>query len=145
MTDDDILASILKHEGGFVNHRHDTAGATNFGITRATLAAWVGHPVSVADVKALTKETAKEIYRANYLEPFKDVEPVEVRAHLVDIAVNSGAARAWTLLERAKLGPKPLAVQLVIERLIFYARIVKARPSQAVFIEGWIKRACTYL
>ena len=36
------------------------------GITQGTLAAWRGRPVSIEEVRALTEEEAREIYRANY-------------------------------------------------------------------------------
>ena len=60
------LAFTLKYEGGFVDHPADPGGATNLGVTRATLARWRRSPVSTADVKALTRDEAGEIYRRFY-------------------------------------------------------------------------------
>ncbi len=60
------LALVLKHEGGYVDHPADPGGATNRGVTRATLAAWRGRPVSKAEVRALTRLEASAIYRKNY-------------------------------------------------------------------------------
>jgi lysozyme family protein len=63
-TDDAILAAILRREGGFVNHPADRGGPTHYGITQATLQAWRGRAVSEEDVRALSVEEAKAIYRA---------------------------------------------------------------------------------
>ena len=42
-------------------------------------------------------------------------------------------------------GVRSIGVALAIERLKFYARIVKGNPSQAVFIVGWVNRATEFL
>jgi lysozyme family protein len=147
MTDEAILDRILQHEGGFVDHIHDRGRATNFGITQATLSDWRGKPVSTDDVRQLTVEEAKAIYRSRYIKPFDalELEPM-LKAHVVDIAVNSGVTTARALLGLAQgQTQRPVSVQLVIERLKHYARIVKARPSQVVFLQGWISRAVSYL
>lgn len=146
MTDEQILADILRREGGFVNHPADPGKATNFGITQATLSEWRRAPASVEDVRALTSDEACAIYRARYLAPFVDAEPA-VRAQLVDIAVNSGVGRARQLLARAEQNrrERSLQLQLVIERLKFYAGLVKHRPQSAVFLPGWINRATEFL
>ena len=39
------LSAVLKHEGGYADHPRDPGGATNLGITRATLARWRGRKV----------------------------------------------------------------------------------------------------
>jgi hypothetical protein len=65
---------------------------------------------------------------------------------VVDIAVNSGVTTARAILAEAQKHPeRDLGVQLVIERLRHYARIVKGKPTQVVFLGGWINRAVSYL
>jgi lysozyme family protein len=147
MTDEAILDRILSHEGGFVNHPLDAGKATNYGITLATLSEWRGKPVTVDDVRSMDVEEARAIYRNRYIRPFDAMAlPPELKAQVVDIAVNSGVTTARGLLSRAQQQTaRPVAVQLVIERLRFYARIVKGKPTQSVFIEGWINRAVSFL
>lgn len=144
MTDEEILDDILRREGGYVDHQDDRGGCTNRGITITTLRAWRGQPVTCDDVKELTEYEAREIYRKQYLAPFDGLD-AEVKPQVVDIAVNAGVARARQLLARAQQLDKPLPVALVVERLLHYGRICQARPSQVVFLRGWITRACEFL
>lgn len=146
MTDEQILDNILAHEGGFVNHPDDRGKATNFGITQATLSEWLGRPATIDDIRRLDVGSARAIYRTRYLQPFAHITDGVLKAQVVDIAVNSGVARARALLIRAQAQTgRPLSVQLVVERLKHYAAIVKGNPSQAVFISGWVNRAVSFL
>jgi lysozyme family protein len=144
MTDTEILDAILRREGGYVYDASDRGGCTNRGITLATLKDWRQRPTTCGDVKAMTESEARAIYTARYLQPFAHEDPA-VKAQIVDIAVMSGVGRALTMLEVARRGPRPLPVQLAVERLKFYARIVRDDPSQARFILGWVIRATEFL
>jgi lysozyme family protein len=144
MTDDAIIDGILRREGGYVDDRADRGRCTNHGITIATLRDWRGRPVTCDDVKALTADEARDIYRARYLRPFDGLEP-DIKPQVVDIAVNAGVLRAKTLLAQAEQSAKPVAVALTIERLLHYGRIVRADPTQAKFMVGWITRAVEFL
>ncbi|MCB5176269.1 glycoside hydrolase family 108 protein [Microvirga lenta] len=94
------LACVLRHEGGFVHHPADPGGATKFGITRATLARSRGRPVSVEDVRGLSREEAGGIYRRLYWDVVRaDDLPPGLDLALFDFAVNSGPARAVRTLQ----------------------------------------------
>lgn len=145
MTDDEILTGILNREGSYVNIPADKGGPTNRGITQASLAAWRGHPVTAQDVRELQEPEVRAIYRARYIMPFNDV-PAHLREHVIDIGVNSGVGTARVLLKRALAQTKRSpATHLVVERLMFYAHRVKTMPTQSIFIEGWVARACSFL
>ena len=149
------LAVVLRHEGGFVHHPLDPGGATNLGITRATLAAHRGRPVSVAAVRALTEAEAGEIYRRRYWAAVKaDALPAGLDLAVFDLAVNSGPGRAARLLQRALgvredgvIGPETLAAAasrdaaatvraLTEERLRFLQRL----KTWKTFGRGWRRR-----
>lgn len=146
MTDDEIIDAILRREGGYVNDPLDRGGCTNRGITLATLRAWrMRTTVTCEDVRLMPESEARAIYQAIYVKPFAAVDPA-LKPQLVDIAVLSGVARASALLAMAKdQADRPVHVQLVIERLKYYAKIVKADPSQAKFFSGWVNRATEFL
>ena len=99
---DECLAFVLKAEGGFSDHAKDPGGATNMGVTRATLAGLRGHAVSIADVRALTLEQAASIYRSMYWRVVcGDELPGGVDIVVFDHAVNSGSKAAIRTLQRA--------------------------------------------
>lgn len=98
----DCLAFVLKAEGGFSNDPMDSGGATNLGITSETLAEYLGRPVTVADVRGLTAETAAAIYRARYWQPVHgDSLPAGVDLMAIDSAVNMGVRTAARMLQVA--------------------------------------------
>jgi hypothetical protein len=164
-----MIEALIAREGGYVNHPADRGGPTNYGITRQTLAAWRGRPVTTDEVKCLTRSEAAEIYRASYyFGPGIDSLPAAIQAHVLDIAVNSGPRTSIRLLQRALnrcgagikedgvLGPATRAAaaaspgaiinrELVAVRLRFYDDIVARDPRQRAFIDGWRKRANVFL
>lgn len=96
------LRHVLRFEGGYVDHPDDPGGATNLGITRATLAAYRGRPVSKGEVRALGHETARAIYRRQYWDTLRcDEMPAGIDLALFDSGVNQGTARASRLLQTA--------------------------------------------
>lgn len=104
MTIDDILADVLKAEGGYVNDPRDAGGETNWGITRAVARA-NGYTGKMVD---LPKATALEIYRGKYvIAPgfglVANFAP-SIAAELVDTGVNMGPEVAGRFLQRALNG-----------------------------------------
>ena len=99
---DVCIKYVLASEGGYVNHRDDPGGPTNMGITQSTLAAWRKRPVSVDEVKRLTRAEAERIYRAQYWDTIRGDElPPGVDYAVFDISVNSGPGRAAKFLQQA--------------------------------------------
>ncbi len=96
------LRHILRFEGGYVDHPADPGGATNLGITRATLTRYLGRAASKGDVRALDRATARDIYRKFYWEALRcDEMPAGIDLALFDCGVNQGAGRAARLLQAA--------------------------------------------
>lgn len=164
-----MINDVLKHEGGYVNHKNDRGGATNLGITQDTLSLYLGRPATIGDVKLLTKETAAKIYKKNYYyAPKIDLLPDLIEPIIFDIAVNSGAGRAIRMLQQALfdkgypvgatdgvIGKNTIkyanqwvddlgvvAINTLVEyRIKFYKKIIANNPSQQVFEKGWMARA----
>ncbi len=165
MTNDDILDRVATVEGGFVDDPDDMGGPTNHGITLKTYSEYLGRDATVDELKALTKDGARSIYRKMYIaDPgFERIENMQLRWLLVDTGVNNGRARATRWLQEivgatpdGKLGlvtatrvnigdQKRLFNMFLKRRFRAYAELVRAKHSQAVFIVGWINRACNFI
>lgn len=149
------LAQVLGHEGGFVNDPQDPGGATKMGITRATLAEWRGAPVTEEEVRALTEEEAREIYRARYWNPLRcDDLPPGFELMVFDFGVNAGPGAAARMLQRAvgvradgAIGPVTLAAARAADpraAIDAMARLreehYRALPTFPRFGRGWLRR-----
>lgn len=147
---------ILLHEGGYADHPNDPGGATNFGITHKTLAAWRKVDACTREeVRALTVDEAKEIYRANYWNALNcDQLPKGVDLVTFDMGVNAGVGRAARILQEVlavkadgQVGPITIGAanqsepEFVINRfsdlrLEFY----KSLSTWETFGRGWMRR-----
>lgn len=101
----EIAEEIVAREGGFVNDPADPGGATNQGVTIHTLRR-LGIDVNrdsridVADVKALTRAQAVDIYVEYYFtRPGLGALPEVLQASVFDMYVNAGA-NAVKILQR---------------------------------------------
>jgi lysozyme family protein len=99
---DAALESVLRHEGGFVNHPKDPGGMTNLGVTKRTWENWIGREVDEAEMRALTPELIGPMYKQLYWDKIKgDDLPAGLDYVVFDAAVNSGPSRAAKWLQSA--------------------------------------------
>ncbi|NOX40421.1 MAG: peptidoglycan-binding protein [Alphaproteobacteria bacterium] len=100
-----IAENIVRREGGYVNDPNDPGGATNHGVTLATLKR-LGLDVNSdgvitnLDVRALSEAQAVMIFTRHYFEaPGLGKLPVSVQASVFDMYVNAGS-NAVTILQK---------------------------------------------
>ena len=108
---DDCLAFTLREEGGFVDDPRDPGGATNMGITLATLRVWRDDKqLDVAAIEDLTVADATTIYGADFWNRARcDALPAGVDLLVFDHGVNAGTIRSAKLLQQT-LGFAPADV-----------------------------------
>lgn len=150
---------MLKHEGGFVNHPRDPGGMTNLGVTKRVWEAYTGKSASEADMRALTPEKVKPLYKNNYWDAvLADQLPSGVDFSVFDFCVNSGPGRAARTLQTvvgAKpdggIGPKTLAaVEKYVEDMGAAVLIEEYNDARLSFLKslstwdtfgkGWSRR-----
>lgn len=152
---DACFAMVIKHEGGFVNHPKDPGGMTNLGVTRSAWEAFLGHPVTEEDMRALTPEVVKPFYKAMYWDRIKgDDLPPGVDYVSYDLAVNSGPSKAAKFLQHIAgvavdgvLGPKTVeavascnpseTIDAVCDMRMDF---LKNLPTFGTFGKGWTTR-----
>ena len=138
---------VLGHEGGYVNDPKDAGGETNWGISKKS------YPD--LDIKNLTREQAKSIYKKDYWMKCKcDDLPSELRLIMFDGAVNQGVGFMCKSLQEAAqvqadgvIGPVTLKKVNSIEVKILLSVLAQKRearykfnPQFARFGNGWMAR-----
>lgn len=155
-TYDEALRRLLVHEGGYTNHPADPGGPTNFGITIYDYRKYVKADATAADVRAMSVDDAKHIYRTKYWVANGlncDDLPPGVDYSIFDYRVNSGIGRADKVLRRvldlasdaanedvlgalAERNAKQVIVAINNERLQF----LRALRTWPTFGRGWSAR-----
>ena len=152
---DDIIEKVLEHEGGYVNDPTDAGGETKYGISKRA------YPDE--DIKELTIERAKELYKRDYWDRYRTADlPDRLRHIYVDMCINMGGGRAIKILQEAcnsknankidvdgGIGPATIKAATNVEpfrlrayRVMFYAELVMKKPEQMKFWVGWFRRSC---
>ena len=149
----DVIDKVLKHEGGYVNDPNDLGGETKYGISKRA------YPD--VDIKDLTKDDAKAIYKRDYWDKNKvGSMPEQLRYLYFDMCINMGPRNAGKILQRAAnnkgknievdggLGPATISALTGVEldrvrafRVKYYVDLINAKPEQEKFYLGWFRRA----
>jgi lysozyme family protein len=148
------MTFMLQAEGGFVDNPDDPGGATNEGITLATLQRHFPND-TVADLKAMSDATRDDIYRRDYWNAVAgDALPSGVDLTVFDFGVNAGPRRSVRMMQEAigvdadgQVGPITLArlgqmgASGVITRLgQMQAAYYRAEDDFDEFGKGWLAR-----
>ena len=149
------IVKTLVYEGGdtFTNDDEDHGGATRFGISQ--------NAYPDLDIRNLTEEQAKEIYRRDYWERMRgdDIDSQAVAENIFDICVNMGVRGGSKLAQLSLgiepadgiIGPQSLRVINAADEELFlakfalakmqrYADICMADSSQKKYLLGWLNR-----
>lgn len=152
----DAIVKTLIREGGakYTEIAGDAGGATKYGISQRAYPS--------LDIKNLTEDRAKEIYRRDYWSQVKGDEIASqlIAENLFDAAVNMGVRTASRLCQLAIgidhadgiIGQQSLAklngydeksfvVVFTLAKISRYAAICNKDRTQSKFLLGWINRS----
>lgn len=156
-----FINRLLRLEGGYVNHPNDGGGCSCKGITLPVYRGEYGAGLDCNDLRKITDEQASKIYKKYYWDVCMadKIADSNIAYLLVDFAVNSGCKRAIKAIQdivgvevdgymgKVTLGainsyydPKELFDMLMEYRVDFYNDLVEKKPSQGVFLNGWLNR-----
>lgn len=167
------IGQVLRWEGGLVNHPNDPGGLTNRGITIGVFQKYalpvLGVMPSIEALEMLTEAEAKAIYRQVFWPWITgdQIKSQDVANIYFDAFVNMDKG-AVAVMQRtlnamgARLavdgihGPLTLAainaadsVQLFnnfkAARIKYYKDLAQQRPAMAVFLQGWLNRANSFV
>lgn len=164
MTFDECFERLIGHEGGYTDNPKDpgnwTGGRQGLGLLKGTKYGIAANSYPDEDIKNLTLDRAKDIYRRDYWNRVRcDDLPAALRYPIFDAAVNSGTGQAVKWLQRALgvaddgvIGTVTLAAvakrdqfalrqAMLGQRLIFMASL----PTWDTFGRGWARRIAALL
>jgi putative secretion activating protein len=155
-----IFDYLLKVEGGYTNDKNDKGGETTWGITKEE-ARDFGYK---GDMRDMPLSIARDIYDKKYYHKngLDILKSDKIALSVCDFIVNSGAWGAkkaqaalnelgFDLRVDGILGEKSLAALNEVDEAKFlekyhdlqrrfYRVIVANKPSQKVFLKGWLNR-----
>ncbi len=160
MSFESAISEVLLTEGGYVDHPDDRGGPTNYGITQKTLSDFLGHEATKEEVRSISIDTVRQIYKQNYWDRLKLSYIIDSKLSdvIFDQAVNRGTRRVAEQIQKivgvkqdGVIGPvtlkainnmdsKKMLLEFVKQSQNAYVSIVTNNPSQLVFLSGWIKR-----
>lgn len=142
---DQVIEYVIDDEGDELNlSPNEPGGASKFGISLDTLSKFIGHKATLQDLRALSEDSAKQIYRRLYWDAIKgDTLPIGLNYAAFDFAVNSGVATVDgagmdDYLTRALREPN---LEKQINRLCdLRLERMRANPDWSKYKNGWSAR-----
>lgn len=150
---------LFKVEGFYSENKADLGGATKYGITLQSWAAFTKRSVTSKDVMMIQDHDAREFYRQVFWIPFRcdEIHNETLRYAIFDQAVNRGPGSIVRQIQKILnlkvdgiFGDKTLSaineqpagfvLAFIFSCQISYCQIVQKNPSQLVFLVGWINR-----
>ena len=146
----EAFEKVLEFESGYVNDKSDSGGETKYGISKKAF--------PNVDIKNLTLNEAKEIYKKVYWDKIKgdEINNQKIAEIIFDTAINMGISTAAKLAQKILnvkqdgiIGAITLNTLNNVNEEVFtkdykLARIAKyvevAKGDKIKFLRGWIKR-----
>jgi len=163
---------VLAAEGGYqadprdsgnYNSRGENVG-TNLGISAPVYESWIGRVPTVADMRAITTQIARDIYKARFWDRIKGdrITDQAVAEILFDGVVNHGVSRGTKMAQKVlrltqdgvfgdatlaavnRANPAQFYTAYREERIRFYHQLAAGSADKASFLQGWLNRMAKF-
>ncbi len=166
---ENFAGKLLRLEGGYVNHPLDKGGPTKYGVI---LSVWKEHghdkdgdgDIDADDIKRLSEDDARYIAKKIFWDYFlaDHIGHESVAEFIVDWGYNSGRKTVAKIVQRLvnvevdgivgiqtlrainQADQERLFNDLKIERKVFLNNIIRRKPDQIVFYDGWMNRVNSF-
>ena len=166
---ENFAGKLLRLEGGYANHPLDKGGPTKYGVI---LSVWKEYgydkdgdgDIDAEDIKKLTEEDARYIAKKIFWDYFlaDHISNESVAEFIVDWGYNSGRKTVAKIVQRLinvevdgivgiqtlraiNTGDQERLFNLLkIERKVFLNNIIRRKPDQIVFYDGWMNRVNSF-
>ena len=163
-----FIPILQKIEAGYQNLSGDTGNynslgqrvGTNFGISARFYEGIIGRPPTVADMKAITKSRAQQLYKKYFWDDVQgdSLKNQSVANLITDHAVNSGESPIGKIVQRilvtdfkksvtidGDIGPKTALVINSVDQKLLFDKIKQARANYyrslgGQFLTSWLNR-----
>lgn len=162
---DTYAPKLKKWEGGWSDNPADAGGATMMGVTLATYRSYYGSWRTKQDLYRITDTQWTLIMKTGYWDKCRadEIQNQSVAELLVDWCVNAGTKTPVKALQRvlnctadgivgkntlrALNGGKSAEIhqRLLTARIQFYYDLVDKKPSNKVFLRGWLNRCYDFI
>lgn len=152
---DKAIETVLSHEGFYSNDPADKGGATKYGVSLRFLQS-LGESlgdidsdgdVDIQDIKSLTLDEAKRIYRSQWWDKFgySQIRDDSLATKVLDLSINMGATQAHRLLQTAinRLGIDKLVVDGKLGPKSFLA-INRGYPTSLIIAKAYADEAARF-
>ena len=128
---DKVMEWVFEDEGGVTISSDEPGGISTWGVSRTAYSEYLKRPVSLDEMKALTKDEARKFYRDKFWGVVATDKPAGLRYATFDFAINSGIARANEYADQ-----HPTIDALCDARLAYLATL----PTAKKYLKGWTNR-----
>jgi lysozyme family protein len=163
-----FIPILQKIEDGYQNLSGDSGNynslgqrvGTNFGISARFYEGIIHRPPTVADMKAITKAKAEQLYKTHFWDDIQGDSLVNqsVANLIADHAVNAGEGSIGLIVQRVlvhdfnktlsidgDIGPKTASVMNSVNQQQFFNKIKEARENYyhalgGQFLQSWLNR-----
>jgi len=165
MTFEKAINYVLIEEGGFTKNPKDpgnwTGGIVNgegVGVLKGTKKGISAKAYPKLNIELLTDDEILFLYKRDYWDAVKaDQLPDQIRLHILDFSINAGVPTCIKMMQglggskkdgiiganTIKSAQRLTPWNIASGRVKHYAGLVRDKPNNIIFLEGWMQRNLT--